>query len=61
MKTTAKFGAAKRLRFADKKRIMSPEMSPKSFGTFERQAPGLQKNLKDKFSKRDIAVGYIRS
>ena len=40
MKTTAKFRASRRLRFADIKRMMSPEMSPKSFGTFERQAPG---------------------
>ena len=42
MKTTAKFRASRRLRFADTKRIMSPEMSPKSFGTFEKQAPGSQ-------------------
>ena len=40
MKATAKFRASKRLRFADTKRIMSPDMSPKSFGTFEKQAPG---------------------
>ena len=40
MKTNAKFRASRRLRFADTKRIMSPEMSPKSFGTFEKQAPG---------------------
>ena len=40
MKTTAKFRASRRLRFADTKRIRSPEMSPKSFGTFEKQAPG---------------------
>ena len=40
MKTTAKFHASTRLRFADTKRIMSPEMSPKSLGTFEKQAPG---------------------
>ena len=39
---TAKF----RLRFEDTKRIMSPEMRPKSFGTFEKQAPG-QKFLRD--------------
>ena len=37
MKTTAKFRASRGLRFADTKRIMSPEMSPKSFGTFEKQ------------------------
>ena len=39
MKITAKFRASRRLRFEDTKRIMSPEMSPKSFGTFEKQAP----------------------
>jgi len=36
-----KFRASRRLRFEDTKRIMSPEMGPKSFGTFEKQAPGL--------------------
>ena len=40
VKITAKFRASKRLRFEDTKRIMSPEIRPKSFGTFEKQAPG---------------------
>ena len=39
MKTTAKFRALRRLRCTDTKRIISPEMGPKSFGTFEKQAP----------------------
>ena len=39
IKITAKFRASKRLRFEDTKRIMSPEIRPKSFGTFEKQAP----------------------
>ena len=39
-KITAKFRASRRLRFEDAKRIMSPEMRPKSFGTFEKRAPG---------------------
>ena len=39
---TAKFRASRRLRFEDTKKIMSPEMVPKSFGTFEKQAPGYQ-------------------
>ena len=39
IKTTAKFSASRRLRFEDAKRIMSPEMRPKSFGTFEKRAP----------------------
>ena len=40
MKVTVKFRASRRLRFGDTKKIMSPEMGPKSFGTFEEQAPG---------------------
>ena len=39
IKITAKFRASRRLRFEDSKRIMSPEIRPKSFGTFEKQAP----------------------
>ena len=39
-KITAKFRALRRLRFEDTKRIISPEIRPKSFGTFEKQAPG---------------------
>ena len=38
---TAKFRASRRLRFEDTKRIVSPEIRPKRFGTFEKQAPGL--------------------
>ena len=40
IKITAKFRASRRLRFEDTKRIMSPEIRPKSFGAFEKQAPG---------------------
>ena len=40
IKITAKFRGSRRLRLEDTKRIMSPEIRPKSFGTFERQAPG---------------------
>ena len=40
IKTTAKFRASRRLRFEDTKRIIAPEIRPKSFGTFEKQAPG---------------------
>ena len=40
IKLTAKFRASRRFRFEDTKRIMSPEIRPKSFGTFEKQAPG---------------------
>ena len=36
-----KFRASRRLRFEDTKRIMSQEIRPESFGTFEKQAPGL--------------------
>ena len=41
IKITAKFRASRRLRFEDTKRIVSPEIRPKSFGTFEKQAPAL--------------------
>ena len=40
VKRTAKFRASRRLRFEDTKRTMSPEIRPKSFGIFEKQAPG---------------------
>ena len=40
IKITVKFRASRRLRFEDKNRIMSAEMPPKSFGTFEKRAPG---------------------
>ena len=39
IKITAKFRASRLFRFEDTKRIMSPEIRPKSFGTFEKQAP----------------------
>ena len=40
IKITAKFRALRRLDFEDTKRIMSPEMRPKSFGTLEKGASG---------------------
>ena len=45
IKITAKFRASRRLRFEDTKRIVSAEIRPKSFGTFEKRAPGI-KDLK---------------
>ena len=39
IKINAKFRASRRLRFEDTKKIMSPEMREKSFGTFEKRAP----------------------
>ena len=43
IKMTAKFCASRCLHFQDTKRIMSPKMHPKSFGTFKKRAPaGLQ-------------------
>ena len=45
VKITAKFRASRRLRFEDTKRIVSPEISPKSFGTFEKQAPDYMTNF----------------
>ena len=41
IKITAKFRASRHLRFEDTKRIMSPEIHPKSFGTFEKRDAGL--------------------
>ena len=41
IKITGKFRASRGLRFEDTKRIMASEIRPKSFGTFEKQAPGL--------------------
>ena len=41
LKITAKFRASRRLRFEDTKRITSPEIRPKSFGTFEKRASGV--------------------
>ena len=40
IKITSKFRASRRHRFEDTKRNMSPEIRPKSFGSFEKQAPG---------------------
>ena len=40
IKITAKLRDSRRLPFEDAKRIISPEMVLKSFGTFEKQAPG---------------------
>ena len=37
-KITAKFRASRRLRCENTRGIMSPEMRPKSFGTFEKHA-----------------------
>ena len=45
IKITAKFRASRRLRFEDTKRIVSPEIRPKSFRTFEKQAPGYLSEL----------------
>ena len=42
IKITAKCRASRCFRFEDTKKIMSPEMSPKSFGTFEKGAPVLK-------------------
>ena len=39
IKIAAKCRASRRLRFEDTKRIMSSEMCPRSFGTFEKRFP----------------------
>ena len=61
IKITAKFQASRRLRFEDTKRTMSPEMLPKSFGTFEKRAPdGTRKNTRAaraaRFSEQFLVV-----
>ena len=53
IKITAKFRAPRHLRFEDTKRIMSPEMGPKSFGTFEKRAP--VQNVPSKFREANEA------
>ena len=35
-----KFGGLEPRRYEDIKEIVAPEIDPKSFGTFEKQAPG---------------------
>ena len=40
IKITAIFHTSRCLRFVDTPRIMSPEMPPKSLGTFEKRVPG---------------------
>ena len=50
IKITAKFHASRRPRFEDTKRIMSPEIRPKLFGTFEKRGPG-SKDVFDSMAK----------
>ena len=58
IKITAKLRAPRHLRFEDTKRIMSPEMCPKSFGTFEKWAPALY-FLESKIGhKHDEAINF---
>ena len=54
IKITATFRASRRLSFEDTKRIMSPEMRPKSLGTFEKQAPGSKTSIYSFFGARGI-------
>ena len=48
---TAKFRASRRLRFEDTTSIMAPEMRPKSFGTFEKQAPDPMIMIRSRFCR----------
>ena len=61
IKVTVKFRASRRLRFEDTKKIMSPEMGPKSFGTFEKQAPGWESNPEVVESNPEVAVAIPTS
>ena len=53
IKIAAKFRASRRLRFEDKKKIMSSEMRPKSLGTFEKQAPD------PNYSERELLHAWL--
>ena len=59
IKITAKFRASRRLHFEYTKRIMSPEIHPKSFGTFEKQASGLPTSFQP-LQQRPNTYAYIR-
>ena len=59
IKITAKFRASRRLSFEDTKRIMSPEMRPKSLGTFEKQAPGRDVQGNSSFEILSSARAYV--
>ena len=61
IKVTVKFRASRRLRFEDSKKIMSPEMGPKSFRTFEKQAPGWESNPEVVESNPEVAVAIPTS
>ena len=62
VKITAKFRASRRFRFEDTKRIMSPEIRPKSFGTLEKQAPGLvaKKRLRRLERVFSVAIVFVK-
>ena len=49
IKIAAKFLGSRRLRFEDTKIIISPEVRPKSFGTFEKWAPGLARGTNSRY------------
>ena len=59
-KINAKFRGSRRLRFEDTKRIMSPEIRPISFGTFEKQAPDCERTLR-LFDARSKIGGLVTS
>ena len=56
IKITAKFRASRRLRFENTNRIMSPEMRPKSLGTFKKRAQVLR-NGKSPWLKSNGSYG----
>ena len=59
IKITAKFRALRSLRFEDTKRTMSPEMRPKSFGTFEKRAAGLRCDIRSGFNISDNDIQLL--
>ena len=58
IKITGKFLDSRRLRFEDRKRIMSSEIRPKSFGAFEKKAPEKFSGLRE--TGLWTAVGMLR-
>ena len=59
IKITAKFRASRRLTFEDTKRIMSPEMDPKSFGTL-RNRPLVQRGPWERSRLIGLMHAYVR-
>ena len=60
IKITAKCRASRRLRFEETKRIMSPGMRPKRFGTFEKRAPDVNAQRDPNSTTRHEVLRYAQ-